>query len=82
MGRVHSVVVSRWGRVLWRLYSARSILAHPFIAQITLSIDPRIVLILALVLAIVVPRVAFVDYHLVVSVQIGGEESSLGQYLG
>ena len=67
--------------MLGSLYTARSLLALSFIAQIALGVHTLVVLINSFVLAIIVPRVTLVDYHLVVSVQVGGVVTSLGQYL-
>ena len=68
--------------MLGSLYASRSLLLVSYVAQVALSIYTLVLLILSLVLTVVVPRVALVDNHLVVSVQVGGVVTSLGQYLG
>ena len=64
--------------MLGSLYASRSLLLVSYVAQVTLSVNTLVLLILSLVLTVVVPRVALVDNHLVVSVQVGGVVTSLG----
>ena len=64
--------------MLGRLYASRSLLLVSYVAQVALSIYTLVLLVLSLVLAVEVPRIALVDNHLVVSVQVDGKVTSLG----
>ena len=57
----------------------RSVTSH--ITQVALVIHTLEVFVLILVLTVVVPRVAVVDYNLVVAMQIGGEVTTVRQHL-
>ena len=54
--------------MLGSLYASRSLLLVSYVAQVALGIYTLVLLVLSLVLAVEVPRVALVDNHLVVSV--------------